>query len=295
MNRLLPNFLAPLAAGAVGAAIVLLSVQPQAAAPQPVGGPSLAVAAGSDGSDELAARLTDLEMELVGIADRVEQLATVRASVPAAADGAVPSVPSPAIGAGTEPALLLQSVREAVAQIDTEKQEAAREEDLEERLEERERANEEYDELEADLSNRVASLGQQLQRDARAKRELESLLRLQDDRNREMTFQWSSGKVGEDELGEVFQANRKAHREEMLLLLGRDGLPGFKRFVREGGLGGRFSFFTVVRGGVHVNDLNATILHLLGIDHERFTFPHLGRDQRLTGVEEARVVHEVLA
>ena len=53
--------------------------------------------------------------------------------------------------------------------------------------------------------------------------------------------------------------------------------------------------YNVVRGGVHVNDLNATILHLLGIDHERFTYPHLGLDQRLTGVEEARVVHEVLA
>lgn len=244
MNRLLPNLLASLAAGAVGAAIALLSLQPNATAPQPVDGPSMAVAPGSDGSDALAARLTDLEMELAGLADRVEQLAAVRASVPAPAEGAVQSAPSPAIGAGTEPAALLQSVREAVAQIDTEKQEAARQEELEERLEERERANEEYDELEADLSNRVASLGQQLQLDARTTRELESLLRLQNDRNREMTFQWSSGKVGEDELSEVFQANRKAHREEMLLLLGRDRLPGFKRFVQEGGLGGRFSFFT---------------------------------------------------
>jgi uncharacterized protein (DUF1501 family) len=52
--------------------------------------------------------------------------------------------------------------------------------------------------------------------------------------------------------------------------------------------------YNVVRGGVHVNDLNATILHLLGIDHSRFTFPHLGLDQRLTGVEEARVVQEIL-
>ena len=48
--------------------------------------------------------------------------------------------------------------------------------------------------------------------------------------------------------------------------------------------------YNVVKEGVHVNDLNATILHLLGIDHERFTYPYLGLDQRLTGVEEARVV-----
>ena len=105
-------------------------------------------------------------MELAGLADRVEQLAAVRASVPAPANRAVQSAPSPATGAGTEPATLLQSVREAVAQIDTEKQEAARQEELEERLEERERANEEYDELEADLSNRVATPSQQLQLDA---------------------------------------------------------------------------------------------------------------------------------
>ena len=126
MNRLLPNLLASLAAGAIGAAIALLFFQPQATAPQPVDGTSLAVAPGSGGSDALAARLTDLEMELAGLADRVEQLAAVRASVPAPAEGAAQSAPSPATAAGTEPATLLQSVREAVAQIDTEKQEAAR-------------------------------------------------------------------------------------------------------------------------------------------------------------------------
>lgn len=46
-------------------------------------------------------------------------------------------------------------------------------------------------------------------------------------------------------------------------------------------------------------DLNATILHLLGIDHERLTFRHNGLDRRLTDVHgrvvHGRVVHEVLA
>jgi len=46
---------------------------------------------------------------------------------------------------------------------------------------------------------------------------------------------------------------------------------------------------------VHINDFNATILHLLGIDHERFTYRFQGLDQRLTGVEPQRVVHEILA
>ena len=45
---------------------------------------------------------------------------------------------------------------------------------------------------------------------------------------------------------------------------------------------------------VHIRDLNATMLHCLGIDHERFTFRFQGLDQRLTGVEHAQVVKEIL-
>jgi hypothetical protein len=46
---------------------------------------------------------------------------------------------------------------------------------------------------------------------------------------------------------------------------------------------------------VHIHDLHATILHLLGLDHEALTYFHNGLDERLTGVEGARVVHEILA
>jgi hypothetical protein len=53
--------------------------------------------------------------------------------------------------------------------------------------------------------------------------------------------------------------------------------------------------FNVTRDPVHVHDLQATILHLLGFDHERFTFKFQGLDQRLTGVEPAHVVHGLLA
>ena len=52
--------------------------------------------------------------------------------------------------------------------------------------------------------------------------------------------------------------------------------------------------YNIVRDGVHIHDLNATILHLMGVDHRRFTYPFQGLDQRLTGVEEARVVQPVL-
>ena len=45
---------------------------------------------------------------------------------------------------------------------------------------------------------------------------------------------------------------------------------------------------------VHVHDLHATILHLMGLDHERLTWRHAGRDFRLTDVH-GRVVHEILS
>lgn len=52
--------------------------------------------------------------------------------------------------------------------------------------------------------------------------------------------------------------------------------------------------YNVIERPVHVNDLNATILRCLGIDHERFTFQFQGLDQRLTGVEPSSYVEEVL-
>ncbi|MDZ4696235.1 MAG: DUF1501 domain-containing protein [Deltaproteobacteria bacterium] len=48
--------------------------------------------------------------------------------------------------------------------------------------------------------------------------------------------------------------------------------------------------YNIVRDPVHIRDFHATVLHLMGIDHERLTFRYLGLDQRLTGVEEAHVV-----
>lgn len=53
--------------------------------------------------------------------------------------------------------------------------------------------------------------------------------------------------------------------------------------------------YNITANPVHINDVNATILHCLGIDHERFSFRFQGLDQRLTGVEPQRVVTEVLA
>ena len=55
-----------------------------------------------------------------------------------------------------------------------------------------------------------------------------------------------------------------------------------------------FSYNTA-ENPVHVRDLHATVLHLLGIDHERLSHRFQGLDFKLTGVEPARVVKEIFA
>ncbi len=53
--------------------------------------------------------------------------------------------------------------------------------------------------------------------------------------------------------------------------------------------------YNVAKDPVHVHDLNATILERFGIDHTNFVYPWQGLDQRLTGVEPAKVIRQVLA
>ena len=84
---------------------------------------------------------------------------------------------------------------------------------------------------------------------------------------------------------------------------GRDHHPRcFTIWMAGGGVKSGFSFgatddysYNAVVDPVHVRDLHATVLHLMGIEHEKFTFRSQGLDFRLTGVEPARVVHEILA
>ncbi len=52
--------------------------------------------------------------------------------------------------------------------------------------------------------------------------------------------------------------------------------------------------YNAVENVTHVRDLHATMLHLLGIDHHRFSVNFQGLDMRLTGVEEAHVMHKIL-
>lgn len=84
---------------------------------------------------------------------------------------------------------------------------------------------------------------------------------------------------------------------------GRDHHPRcFTIWMAGGGVKSGLSYgttddfsFNTQDNPVHVRDLHATVLHLLGIDHERFTFRAQGLDFRLTGVEQSRVVTDVLA
>ena len=52
--------------------------------------------------------------------------------------------------------------------------------------------------------------------------------------------------------------------------------------------------YEAVQGKMHIHDWLATILHLLGLDHEKLTYRHAGRDFRLTDVH-GRVVKDILA
>ncbi len=53
--------------------------------------------------------------------------------------------------------------------------------------------------------------------------------------------------------------------------------------------------YNIVKDPVHIRDLHATILRLLGIDHDKFTYRHQGLDNKLTGVEKAHVIKEMIA
>jgi uncharacterized protein (DUF1501 family) len=76
---------------------------------------------------------------------------------------------------------------------------------------------------------------------------------------------------------------------------------GFSMWLAGGGVKGGMAYgttddfgFAAAENKVHVHDLHATILHLLGFDHEKLTYRYAGRDFRLTDVE-GRVVKQILA
>lgn len=84
---------------------------------------------------------------------------------------------------------------------------------------------------------------------------------------------------------------------------GRDHHPRcFSGWLAGGGIRGGMEYgetddfsYNIATNPVPIRDLHATLLHQLGIDHERLSFPFQGLDQKLTGVEPAKVVKDILA
>ncbi len=101
------------------------------------------------------------------------------------------------------------------------------------------------------------------------------------------------------EFGRTVYCQGKLERNDY----GRDHHPRcFSAWMAGGGIKGGLMYgetddfsYNVVQDPVAVRDLHATILHQLGINHEKLTFPFQGLDQRLTGVEPSRVVKEILS
>lgn len=85
--------------------------------------------------------------------------------------------------------------------------------------------------------------------------------------------------------------------------LGRDHHPqAFSIWLAGGGIKGGYTFgetddlgFHIIKDQVHVRDLHATILHLLGFDHQTFSYKLQGLDFKLTGVEHASVVKAIIS
>jgi hypothetical protein len=85
--------------------------------------------------------------------------------------------------------------------------------------------------------------------------------------------------------------------------IGRDHhMRGFSIWLAGGGIKPGITYgatdelgYFATENPVHVHDLHATLLHCLGIDHERFTVRHQGLDFRLSGVEPAHVVEDILS
>ncbi|MES2570908.1 MAG: DUF1501 domain-containing protein [Verrucomicrobiota bacterium] len=84
---------------------------------------------------------------------------------------------------------------------------------------------------------------------------------------------------------------------------GRDHHPrNFCMWMAGGGIKAGITYgetddfsYNAIQDPVHLNDINATILHCMGIDHSRFSYKFQGLDQRLTGVEPASVIKGILA
>jgi hypothetical protein len=101
------------------------------------------------------------------------------------------------------------------------------------------------------------------------------------------------------EFGRTTFAQRIKNRNDY----GRDHHPRcFTTWMAGGGIKGGISYgetddfcYNIAKDPVHIRDFQATMLHQLGIDYKRLSFPFQGLDQKLTGVEETHVINKILS
>lgn len=105
----------------------------------------------------------------------------------------------------------------------------------------------------------------------------------------EDTLVWWGGEFGRTPVAEAAGNGRDHNPEGFTMWLAGGGVKGGLRY----GATDDYGYYAAV-DKVHIHDLHATILHLLGLDHERLTYRYAGRDFRLTDVE-GNVVKKILA
>jgi hypothetical protein len=89
--------------------------------------------------------------------------------------------------------------------------------------------------------------------------------------------------------GTTTKPGRDHHKEAFTIWMAGGGTKPGLSFGKTDDFG-----YSVAENPVHVHDLNATVLHLLGLDHERLTYKYQGREFRLTDVH-GRVIRELMA
>lgn len=105
----------------------------------------------------------------------------------------------------------------------------------------------------------------------------------------EDTLIWWGGEFGRTPTAEGGGTGRDHNQEGFTMWLAGGGVKGGFRYGATDDYG-----YYAVDNKVHIHDLHATMLHILGLDHERLTYRYAGRDFRLTDVH-GHVVHDILA
>ncbi|MDB4512293.1 DUF1501 domain-containing protein, partial [Arenicella sp.] len=86
------------------------------------------------------------------------------------------------------------------------------------------------------------------------------------------------------------KCGRDHHKEAFTIWMAGGGIKGGMNYGATDEMG-----YYATENKVEIRDFHATLLHLLGINHEKMTFRFQGLDQRLTGVEDARILHDIIA